>query len=442
MSLHRYKEYRSTSVQWLGELPSHWTTKPLWTLFRRTKRVGHEGEQLLSVYRDYGVIPKSSRDDNNNRASEDLAPYQLVMPGDLVINKMKAWQGSVGISEHRGIVSPAYFVYESTNHEDMRYLHYLMRSTRYITGYLSMSKGIRVNQWDLEPQYHSRMPVVLPQRIEQSGIATFLDRETAKIDELIAEQRHLIELLAKKRQATILHGVTKGLRPAISMKESRVEWIGDVPSHWSICRLGYCGRIENGSTPDRTNKEYWSGGEIPWLASSGVNQARVLEATDYITEQALRQCSLRILPRGAVIVGMIGQGKTRGMSAILELETTINQNLAAIVPGSKLLGEFLYLVFQAAYEFVREFGRGGNQAALNCEILSATMIPLPSTAEQLEIVGVLNKKISEIDNLSREAEKAIELLDERRTALIAAAVTGKLDVRGLVAASREAEVAA
>lgn len=137
MSLPRYAEYKDSGVEWLGEIPSHWSTRPLWTLFQRSKRVGHEAEQLLSVYRDHGVVPKNSRSDNNNKPSDDLSPYQLVCPGDLAINKMKAWQGSVAISRHRGIVSPAYFVYEVRHEEDSRYLHYLMRSPRYITGVMT-----------------------------------------------------------------------------------------------------------------------------------------------------------------------------------------------------------------------------------------------------------------------------------------------------------------
>jgi type I restriction enzyme S subunit len=172
------------------------------------KRTGFAEEQLLSVYRDYGVIPKASRDDNFNKPSDDLYSYQLVQSGDLAINKMKAWQGSVAISSFRGIVSPAYFVFKPNHHEEPRYLHYLLRSAEYTAGYLSMSKGIRPNQWDLEPQEHSRMPVLIPPRPEQLAIATFLDRETAKIDALVEEQKQLIELLKEKRQAVISHAVT------------------------------------------------------------------------------------------------------------------------------------------------------------------------------------------------------------------------------------------
>ncbi|HAS0868908.1 TPA: hypothetical protein ACXN0H_001821, partial [Enterobacter hormaechei] len=141
-----YPEYKDSGVEWLGEVPNHWKTVSISRLFSRIKRTGYTEKELLSVYRDYGVIPKSSRDDNNNKPSEDLSPYQLVEPNDLVMNKMKAWQGSIAISEYEGIVSPAYFVYKPNNVlfelAYPRYVHYLLRNPIYVTQYLSRSKGI------------------------------------------------------------------------------------------------------------------------------------------------------------------------------------------------------------------------------------------------------------------------------------------------------------
>ena len=152
---HPYPKYKDSGVEWLEYIPNEWLTIPVGRLFSRIKRTGHSEKELLSVYRDYGVIPKSSRDDNNNKESDDLAPYQLVRPNDLVMNKMKAWLGSIAISEYEGIVSPAYFVYEPNNKlfelAHPRYVHYLLRNPIYITQYMSRSKGIRVNQWDLDP---------------------------------------------------------------------------------------------------------------------------------------------------------------------------------------------------------------------------------------------------------------------------------------------------
>ncbi len=198
-----YSSYKETGVKWLGPVPASWGVVPLWTLYTRRKSTNFPDEELLSVYRDHGVVRKSSREDNFNKPSEDLSPYQLVRSGDMVINKMKAWQGSVAISRHRGIVSPAYFVYERHHSMDDRYLHYLLRSEPYITGYLSLSKGIRINQWDLDPTYHSRMPVLVPSMQEQTAIVDFLDRESGQIDDLIGKQEQLVELLVEKRQSII-----------------------------------------------------------------------------------------------------------------------------------------------------------------------------------------------------------------------------------------------
>src|SRR4051794_12221494 len=137
-----YDSCREPSERWFPAVPSHWVDTPMWTMFTRTARKGFERETLLSVYRDHGVVPKESRDDNFNRASEDLSTYQLVESGDLVINKMKAWQGSLSISRHRGIVSPAYFVYHPHHDADDRFLHYLLRSQPMIAAYIGMSKGV------------------------------------------------------------------------------------------------------------------------------------------------------------------------------------------------------------------------------------------------------------------------------------------------------------
>lgn len=435
MSLPRYGEYKGSGVEWLGDSPNHWRIVPLWTLFRRTKRTGFDGEQLLSIYRDHGVVPKASRDDNNNKPSDDLSVYQLVEPGDLAINKMKAWQGSVAISEYRGIVSPAYFIYEATHGENSRFLHYLLRSARYITGYLSMSKGIRVNQWDLEPQYHCRMPVLLPPKDEQTAIATFLDHETAKIDALIAEQEKLIALLAEKRQATISHAVTKGLNPNAPMKDSGVAWLGEVPEHWDVRPLKFLAKIGNGSTPSRDNPDYWADEGFPWLNSSVVNQEEVTEAERFVTEKALSECHLPIISPPAILVGITGQGKTRGMATQLQFTATVNQHLAYIKPDVEQLAPiFLLRCLESAYDHLRteSEGAGSTKGAITCDQLGRLRVPDPDLNEQEQIISFLEMEVSKLDKLEADAIRAIALLKERRSALIAAAVTGQIDVRNLV----------
>jgi type I restriction enzyme S subunit len=435
MSFPRYPKYKDSRVEWLGEVPVHWDLRPLWTMFRRVKRVDFENEELLSVYRDFGVIPKSSRDDNFNKPSEDLSAYQLVERGDLVINKMKAWQGSVAISNYRGIVSPAYYTYNATHKQDAIYLHFLMRSLRYITGYLAASKGIRVNQWDLEPQLHSRMPLVLPPLAEQHAIASFLDRETAKIDALIAEQQRLIELLQEKRQAVISHAVTKGLNPDAPMKDSGIEWLGQVPAHWDVARVKDYFITCSGGTPNTAKQDlyYTEGGDgYPWVRTTDLNNDRVSSVPIYITEQAVSDSACSLLPPGTVMVAMYGGDGTVGKNGLLTFHATINQAVCGLLPSSFYSCDFIFRYMQ----FYRPYWMIGAESSRKDPNISQDRVrnaPVvrPPIEEQKLIAEFIEQQIDVFNRLQTAAESSISLLQERRSALISAAVTGQIDVRGL-----------
>lgn len=201
---------KDSGIEWLGEIPAHWDVKPIKSLYSRVKKTGFENETLLSVYREYGVIVKSSRDDNHNKESDDLSPYQLVNVGDLVINKMKAWQGSLAISEHRGIVSPAYYIYEPFESDELnnKFIHNQIRSQYFIQSYKNYSKGIRVGQWDLESDLFVRINLYIPPADEQNEIVDYIQSETNKINNLIDKQKLLIEKLQEYRSSIISHAVT------------------------------------------------------------------------------------------------------------------------------------------------------------------------------------------------------------------------------------------
>jgi type I restriction enzyme S subunit len=232
-----YTDYNESGVDWLGELPAHWGTKPLWSMFTRLKNTGFQDEAMLSVYREHGVVVKDSRSDNLNKTAEDRNIYQLVGPGWLVTNRMKAWQGSVGISSHRGIVSGHYICFRPEHGEVDSYLNYLLRSSRYVGGYQTLSRGVRPGQAEIDNDLYRSMPVVVPPIEEQVAIAEFLDAEIVKIDRLIGKQEQLIATLREDRTATITHAVTKGLDPHVKLVDSGVAWLGDMPSHWVPARL-------------------------------------------------------------------------------------------------------------------------------------------------------------------------------------------------------------
>ena len=437
MSFPRYAEYKPSGVEWLGQVPTHWKIKPLWSLFRRTKRDGFSEEPLLSVYRDFGVVPKASRDDNFNKASDDLDAYQLVNIGDLAINKMKAWQGSVAISSHRGIVSPAYFVYEATHGECSRYLHYLMRSDRYTAGYLSLSKGIRVNQWDLEPVYHSRMAVLLPAAEEQTAIAAFLDRETGKIDALVAEQEKLIALLKEKRQAVISHAVTKGLNPQAPMKPSGIEWLGDVPAHWEIKPLKWLTDPERPIMYGIVLPGPDVGEGIPILKGGNVKPSRMnLESMARTTPEIEAPYARARLKAGDLVYSIRGSiGDCEPVPEPLA-GSNITQDVARVAVAVDCCSRWVRwaLLASAVREELASGSLGAAIRGVNIFDLKRANLPTPPMREQAEIADYIDNATAQLDELTCEAERAITLLKERRSALISAAVTGQIDVRGAITA--------
>lgn len=415
---------KDSGVDWLGEIPSDWSLRPLWSVYRRVKRTGFSDELLLSVYRDHGVIPKASRDDNHNVESLDLSTYQLVEPSDLAVNKMKAWQGSLSVSGFRGIVSPAYFVFKlQTQGVHTGYLHHLLRSNPYVLSYLLSSKGVRIGQWDLQPEIFRRTPVLLPPLREQEAISRHIDQETSQIDLLISKKEQLIEKLLERRQALITHVVTKGLDPNAPMKESRVEWIGAVPEHWEFGSLGRFSTFQTGATPSQESSS--AVGEVGWMRPDDLDETGNPSTGSrfYSNESLLKLPSAR---SGSSLVCGIG---SIGKVGFVDQLTYFNQQITS-VSSSKIFDRFLYFLLVGARTELENLAVGNVVQILNNRRLASLVVPLPSDVEQVSIAGHLDQETSQIDTLLTRTRKAIELLKERRQALITQVATGKIDVRG------------
>lgn len=409
-----YPAYKDSGVEWLGRVPEHWTIGP----YKATIQI-ENGADYKEVEADdgYPVIGSGGPFAFSSKLMYDGESVLLGRKG--TIDKPLYVNGAFWAVDtmYWSIIKPgahgrfAYYIATT--------IPFDMYSTN--TALPSMTKSVLGSH-----------VVAFPGFEEQEAIADHLDRETARIDSLIEKKTRFIELLREKRQALITHVVTKGLDPSVKMKDSGVEWLGEVPQHWTVSRLGHFASVENGSTPSRENPDFWENGTVPWLGSGEVNQVQVTEATELITELALRTCSLRLLPKETVVIGMVGQGKTRGLAAILKIDAAINQNLAAICSGPRLKPMFMLFFFGAAYTWIRESGRGSNQAALNCELLSEIRLALPPMDEQEEIVRHLVTNGERIDALIERTERSIKFLKERRSALITAAVTGQIDLREAV----------
>lgn len=427
MTYLKYDSYTILNDSIVNEIPSHWNIGRMGRELRRIKLTGFENEDLLSVYRDYGVIPKSSRDDNYNKASDDLSSYQLVLPGNLVINKMKAWQGSLGVSKYRGICSPAYHTYTKKHigSFDDDYLHYLLRSDLYIHQYLKYSKGIRVNQWDLDPDSFTQIPLIKPPLIEQKSIAKFLNQKISEIDYQIKIQEKFIKILTEKKQAVISLAVFRGLNPLSEMKDSNIEWIGRVPCHWLIKKFTQCVSIRNGLV-DPKDEVFL---DMVLIAPNHIEKetGRIL---NYETVREQSADSNKYLVRnGEIIYSKIRPSLAKATLSPLEL-CLCSADMYPLKPLKGIDAEyFLYLLLSK--EFTQKTVLDSERVAMpkvNRETLSQYRIPVPPESEQAAIVTFIKKSLSEIDLILGKAESLNHSLKEKKSSLISNAVTGKIKV--------------
>lgn len=235
----KYDKYKEYPYDWLPVIPAHWEEKSLRNyFFLSDERKGEKTDlELLSVYREYGVIPKASRDDNKNVESEDTSKYKVVHKTDLVINKMKLWQGSLGISQYEGFVSPAYIVAHNKFDGNLRYLNFFLRSPLVKTYYNRISYGIRVGQWDSDFYSFKQLVIPVPPKDEQDQIVRYLDWQISRINHLIHGYQKQIKLLKERRQTIIDRATTQGINKNVAYKNSGVRWIDNIPEHWNILFL-------------------------------------------------------------------------------------------------------------------------------------------------------------------------------------------------------------
>ena len=435
-NLKPYPEYKESEQAWLGRVPRHWPVLPNRALFAEVNEREHPHEEMLSVTITRGVIRQkallsgTSKKDSSNL---DKSAYKLVCPRDIAYNKMRAWQGAIGVSELRGIISPAYVVMRLRAERNLpRYFHHLYRTPHFAKEAERWSYGITSDMWSLRPEHFKMIYTPQPPPEEQAAMVRFLDYANGRLERAIRAKRKVIALLHEQKQAIIHRAVTRGLAPTVSLKPSGIPWLGDIPKHWELWRVSRFARVGNGATPSRAKPTYWDGGTYPWLNSSQVNRGFINSSDQFVTQAALRECHLPRVPAGSVLVAITGQGKTRGMSAVLGMEATINQHIAFITPRVPVASpEFLHLALSAAYLQLRASSEdsGSTKGAITCEDLKRFKIAIPPTPEQKALLRHIQTETRTLNTTVTRLEREIALLREYRTRLVADVVTGKLDVR-------------
>lgn len=425
----RYDKYKDSGIAWIGEIPEHWEVCSIKQIMKNKSIKGFPNETVLSLYRDFGVIPKDSRDDNHNVTSEDTSNYKLVENGDFVINKMKAWQGSMAISDFKGIISPAYYICKIFSPKVVRkYIHYLLRDESYKAEYMRLSTGMRIGQWDLNIDDFLQINTILPSLSEQQYIATYLDQKCGEIDKLITLQEEMITKLQSYKQSVITEAVTKGLDKNVPLKDSGIEWIGEIPKHWEVKRLKNVCSTNNASLSDKTSKEF----EFDYVDIGSVSFELGIHKTEKYTFQNAPSRARKIARLGDIIVSTV-RTYLRAIDIINSEEKEkyiYSTGFAILSPLKNILSEFMIYICRSEYftNQVSIYSTGINYPSINDTALKMIYIVMPPLSEQQSIANYLDQKCSEIDELISIKQQKIEKLKDYKKSLIFECVTGKRKV--------------
>jgi len=417
MILSSYEQYKETGIGWLEGIPEHWG---LWRnkyIFGIKKIIAGElGYDVLSVTQR-GIVIKDT-ESGDGQLSMDYSKYQLVEPGDYAMNHMDLLTGYVDISKYKGVTSPDYRVMTILNESacSKTYYLYLLQMGYKQKLFFPLGQGSsHIGRWRLPTDAFMEILYPVPPYKEQTQIARFLDHEVDKIDTLIAEQEKLIALLKEKRQAVISHAVTKGLNPDVPMKDSGVEWLGQVPEHWVVKKLKSVAVLQNQKNDESDfyvaleNIESWTGRYIETEADySGAGVS--FEEGDILFGK-LRPYLAKVYLTG------------RDGIAFGDLLTFRPVNINPHFLFFSMLAEhFITAVDSSTY--------GSKMPRASADFITSMFVCVPPPSEQVEIADYIYSSIKSFDDLSANALNAIGLMQERRSALISAAVTGKIDVRG------------
>ena len=422
---------KQSGIDWIGEIPDDWKISKAKTILRNKSIKNHPEAEVLSLYRDLGIVPKNSRDDNHNVTSDDTASYKFVQKGELVLNKMKTWQGSLAVSDYEGIVSPAYYVCEFTNQEiDKKYIHYLLRNKMYAQEFERLSTGLRVGQWDLNIDDFLNTPIVYPpKKATQQRIAEYLDKKIYEIDSIIEESKKSIEEYKAWKQSVIFEAVT-GKNLNCKKKDSGIEWIGEIPEKYIKTRLKYLldikGRI---GFRGYTNADMVSEGEgaITLSPSNLKNLKMDFSKKAFVSWEKYHESPEIQIKIDDIL--FVKTGSSYGKSSLVDylpVESTINPQLV-VFKNIKCNQNFLiyYLQTNIIQNQVENIVIGGTIPTMSQEKMKNMFVFLPPLPEQESIAKMLDSKCAQIDSLIAEKESLIADLAEYKKSLIFEVVTGK-----------------
>ena len=417
MTKEEYKE----KLTWLKTIPKTWAVKPLCVVTKEKSVKGSNGE-LLSVYLDRGVIRASDGSLGTHAPSEEMENYQVIEPGDFILNNQQAWRGSVGVSFEHGIISPAYLVLRLSEDLDWRYSNYLFRARPVVDQFMLASQGVGSIQRQIHAPSFKNVLTIVPPIETQKSIAAFLDERTKAIDELVAKKEKLIELLREKRQSLITQVVTKGLDPKAKMNSSGIEWVGDIPKDWAVLPFRALFYEKNNQ-----NKS----GAVQNVLS--LSYGRIVDR-DVESNLGLLPASFdtyQIIEEGWIVFRLTDlQNDHKSLRTALSKKHGIITSAYLAVEAVKSIRPAYAAYLLHSYDIHKVFYSmgGGIRQSIGYVELKWMPIPLPSIKEQDTIINYLDIESGKTDKAASLIMMQIDQLKEYRSSLIYSAVTGKIKI--------------
>lgn len=432
-NLRPYPEYWNSGLHWLGAVPEHWDiarTKRHFRLRIDKSSPGH-GLELLSIYTHIGVRPRKDLEEKGNKATTTDG-YWLVSKGDIIVNKLLAWMGAVGVSHYDGVTSPAYDILKTiTNHVEPDFYHYLFRTKTYLQQFKNRSRGIMDMRLRLYFDQFGQIPLLVPPKAEQRAIVKFLDAHSKIVNRFICNRRQLIEVLNEQKQAIIDRAITRGLDPGVRLKPSGIDWLGDVPEHWEVKPLKWWAAINQRVLSETTDPEY----QFAYIDIGAVGTGFLIEHPERIRFGKAPSRARRILRQGDTIVSTVRTYLKAVYFVHQDVQDLIaSTGFAVLSPRDGVVPEAMSLALQSKtfVDNVTANSVGIAYPAIAETKLASSPLALPLTREeQSRIVKHIKSSTRSLDEAIERTQREIALAQEYRTRLITDVVTGKVDVRNL-----------
>lgn len=436
----KYDSYKDSGIEWIGEIPSHWDVKKIKHLCYVKARVGWKGlksDEFLKEGFAYLVTGSDFYNDTVNwkecyqidKDRYDDDPFIQLEENDLLITK----DGTIGklaivsnLDKPACLNSGIFVIRSEDRNFTSQFLFWILKSKMFTKFNEFTSYGSTIQH--LYQNVFVEFSFSLPSLAEQTAISNFLDLKTAEIDEIIADKKRLLELYEEEKTAIINKAVTKGINPDAPMKDSGIEWLGEIPEHWEVKKINWSfENIGSGTTPKADNQLYYYNGNINWLLTGNLNDGEIYDTSKKITQKAIDDYgTLRVYPAESIVMAMYGA--TIGKLGMLKIETTVNQACCVLSKPIYFDNKFAFYVLLAARPEIINMSYGGGQPNISQELIKSFRVPVPPINEQQLIVQHIESECSRIDFKKARTEELIELLTEYRTALISEAVTGKIKV--------------